>query len=219
MSVKGNCFICESIKGTSDIPWTDRPLLLDPRFGGIIPGIGALIPGYVLMCPAVHVPNFCLASADSGFLSFARYMMEFLSDRLGAFTYFEHGGQRSDAATSACVDHAHIHAVPDRFLFELPLEDDRFASLIDFLQTGSPKWANRPYLMLGTSDGECRVAEDIGVSQYFRRQLALAVDDLYSWDYAAAPKFDLVRQTIEKVLGVGSEDNDLPGTRRPPYAR
>ena len=204
MSRTSDCFICNSLRGTGDIPWTDRPLLFDPRYGGIIPGVGALIPGYVLLCPKEHFPNFCATAATPEMVSFTEHMLGFLAERLGQLTYFEHGGEVTNSVpTSACVDHAHIHVVPGYIPLEIPADGKRYASLADFLASRETEWVHGPYLMLGHTDGECRVAEDIGVSQYFRRQLARVLNHADCWDYAAAPMLDQVQKTIEMLIGSG----------------
>lgn len=196
-----DCFICNSLKGTGDIPWTDRPLLLDPRYGGILPGVGAVTPGYVLLCPNEHYPNFSAAATAPEMISFTEHMLRFLSERLGNLTYFEHGGEdASPVPTSACVDHAHVHVVPGHVPLNLPAEGEHYASLGDFLADREARWVKGPYLLLGHTDNDCSVTADIGVSQYFRRQLARLLDNEDCWDYAAAPMLDRVQQTIEMLI-------------------
>jgi hypothetical protein len=51
------CFLCQIATGTADIAWSDRPLWLDPRFGLLVPGLGGLSVGYVLLAPLEHHPN------------------------------------------------------------------------------------------------------------------------------------------------------------------
>ena len=204
MSELNVCFICNSLCGAADIPWIDRPLALDPPRGGLLPGVGALIPGYVLICPSRHVPNFCAAIGDHGMVSFMERTIDFLQERFGQFTYFEHGGEMAPSAVmSSCVEHAHIHIFPGKIPIEPPGETIRHTGLLDFLEHGKSSWANSSYLMLGHSDGACLVGKDIGVPQFFRRQLARILGDPDSWDYAAAPYLDKVKQTITMVLGVG----------------
>jgi hypothetical protein len=195
------CFICKSLCGAEDIPWTDRPLLLDPRYGGILPGVGPLIAGYVLICPIDHSPSFCRAATDPSIVTGVEIMMNFIGERFGTLTYFEHGGASAwDSATSSCVDHAHIHVIPGILSFELPGDSICYPNVTDFLTRGRETWTDVPYLMSGNTGSECRVAKDIGMPQYFRRQLAAAVDDPDSWDYAAAPRLERVRETIGLVL-------------------
>lgn len=205
MGRTSDCFACNSLRGTGDIPWTDRPLLFDPRYGGILPGVGALVPGYVLLCPNEHLPNFSATASEPKMIAFTEHMLDFLSERMGSLTYFEHGGEGTNSMpTSACVDHAHIHVVPGRIPLEMPAEGKRYANLADFLADRDPDWVKGPYLMLGHTDGECQVSEDIGVSQYFRRQLARRVNHADCWDYAAVPMLDQVQKTIEMLIGAGA---------------
>jgi hypothetical protein len=57
------------------------------------------------------------------------------------------------------------------------------------------------YLYLQEPDCAPRYADDPGVSQFFRRKVAmyLGVDD--EWDYLLYPRLGYVRQTIERLDG------------------
>jgi hypothetical protein len=197
LDTRSGCFICNGLAGTDDIPWTDRPLFLDPHQGGVLPGVGAIAPGYVLICPMDHVPNFRVAMQRPGMAAFLDDICQLLVQSLGPFTFFEHGGSEHDeTVSSSCVYHAHIHIVPGHLPLTAPNPSVRHASLADFLGRANSAPVYVAYLMCGYSDGPCDVSPDIGVPQYFRKQLAALYGDPDLWDYAAAPGFEQVKQTI-----------------------
>jgi len=201
LEINGGCFICGGLVGTGDIRWTDRPLFLDPRQGGVLPGIGALAPGYVLICPMDHAPNFRVAMQRPGMAAFVDDMCRFLAERIGPFTFFEHGGSEpGEGVTSSCVYHAHIHVMPGHLPLAVPGPSVRHANLADFLGPTNSAPVDAPYLMFGYSEGHCEVSPDIGVPQFFRKQLAAMYGDSDAWDYAAAPALEQVKETIRVFL-------------------
>ncbi|MCP2244255.1 hypothetical protein [Lentzea aerocolonigenes] len=197
------CFLCGAILGDRDIPWTDRPLFLDPRFGAVVPGAGALVAGYVLIAPTTHSPSLCAVPLRSGFAEFLSTALDFLQEALGPLTYWEHGGTSADfrSPTSACVDHAHLHVVPGSPPLTLPspsiVESDDLVALLD---AAHADWSARPYLLVGGTDRKCSLSSDIGVPQYFRRQLAQWTGEPHSWDYAAVPGETRMRETVVRLL-------------------
>ncbi|KDN20195.1 hypothetical protein DV20_21540 [Amycolatopsis rifamycinica] len=194
---RDDCFICRALHDREP-PWTDQPLLLQPGRGCVLPGVGALVAGYVLICPADHVPNLCAASPESGFADFLRQALACLSDRLGELTYWEHGGVPTPSfPTSACVDHAHLHVVPGSYGLQLPAPAAAHSSdAPTMLLEHSDGWRERPYLMLGSTGSTCALVEDVGIPQYFRRRLATAIGQPDLWDYAAFPGEANVRATL-----------------------
>lgn len=192
-----DCFICRAARD-DELPWTDQPILLRPGRGCVLPGVGALVAGYVLVSPADHVPNLCAASVETGFADFLRQVLRCLGDHLGEMTYWEHGGVANPSfPTSACVDHAHLHVVPGSYAFKLPATAAvHSADAPTMLTEHSTDWRERPYLMAGSTSGPCTLVEDIGIPQYFRRQLATAVGTPDLWDYAAFPGEANVRATL-----------------------
>lgn len=192
-----DCFICQAFRG-HELPWTDEPILLRPGRGCVLPGVGALVAGYVLISPADHVPSLCAVSPDTGFAEFLRQILACLRSHLGELTYWEHGGVPAPSfPTSACVDHAHLHVIPGSYALPLPAPAAiHAADVATMLTEHSPDWRERPYLLLGSTESSCALVEDVGIPQYFRRQLAAAVGQPDLWDYAAFPGEANVRATL-----------------------
>ena len=192
-----DCFICRAMHDREP-PWTDQPLLLRRGRGCVLPGVGSLVAGYVLISPADHVPNLCSTAPESGFPEFLRQALSRLGDHLGEVTYWEHGGVSAPSfPTSACVDHAHLHVVPGSYGLRLPTRATVDASdVFTMLTEHAAAWRERPYLMLGSTRGQCTLTEDVGIPQYFRRQLAATVGEPDLWDYAAFPGEANIRATL-----------------------
>src|SRR5262245_52560969 len=50
-----DCLFCLAYDGSvEDLAWHDRPLSRRPEIGVAIAGLGAFVPGYVLVSPAEH---------------------------------------------------------------------------------------------------------------------------------------------------------------------
>lgn len=192
-----DCFICQAVH-SQEKRWTDHPLLLKHGRGCVLPGVGALVAGYILVSPVEHVPNLCSASPETGFAEFLGQVLESLGSRWGEVTYWEHGGVSAPSIpTSACVDHAHLHVVPGSYDLRLPTGTTVYApDAPAMLEEHSAEWRGRPYLMLGSTGSPCALVEDVGVPQYFRRQLATAIGKPDLWDYAAFPGEANVRATL-----------------------
>lgn len=196
------CFICDGLDGSAEMPWHDRPLLSERGIGSVVAGIGPFCPGYVLISPSGHVDALArIPERDRpSFRRFVVTCLDMLAAVFGEVTYWEHGGSSPGRSHSACLDHAHLHVIPGGF--EEPPDLPRpgvvyHAGLGAFL--GDPGAHERTYLLFGTVSGQCRVTADVGVSQYFRRRIAIQLGIPDEWDYAAVPRYDVVRMTIDLI--------------------
>jgi hypothetical protein len=207
---ESECFLCRISTGTMDIPWSDRPLWLDPRFGLLVPGLGGLTPGYVLLAPMDHHPSLGAAShlPDSrkhGFPNFVHEVLAFLRARMGPLTYWEHGGGGApEERRSSCVDHAHLHVVPGRLDLPCPPDHMVFPGITEALTAlAASRIPADPYLLMGQSPGLCFVGRDVGISQYYRREWAKILDKADEWDYILTEDPVLTRNTIRSFFSAG----------------
>lgn len=202
-----DCFLCRAAMGTTDIPWTDRPLWLDPRFGVLVPGLGGLSVGYVLLAPIEHHPNLAQAVASHesgahGLLSFMVEVLEFLQVRMGPLTYWEHGAPAiRDHASSACIDHAHLHIVPGRLELPPPPDQATYRTMGAALSALAGRVDIKgSYLLTGFHPGPCSVGSDVAVSQYYRQEWAKSVGRADEWDYLLAENPANTKNTIESIF-------------------
>ncbi|TKK81222.1 hypothetical protein FDA94_33690 [Herbidospora galbida] len=199
-----DCFLCRSAAGADDIPWTDRPLWLDPRCGVVLPGMGGLSPGYLLLAPIRHVHSLRTAVAsdrsERDFREFVAEVLDFLVRRHGDLTYWEHGGASTEnlLPRSACIDHAHLHIVPGFHDLPRPPACQSFPDLASALSDNPEDGA--PYLLLGHHKGPCHVGADIGRSQYYRREWAKILGKPDHWDYLVTEDGTNTMRTIDSFF-------------------
>jgi hypothetical protein len=197
-----DCFLCRSGNGHDDIRWQDRPLWLDPRAGLVVPAIGGLSIGYVLVAPLEHHLNCRQAAAEVGgpFPDFISDVFFYLQKRLGAFTFWEHGSPlTSTRRRAACIDHAHLHVVAGSWPLPLPPSCKSFPDLKSAL-TATPDDYRDGYQLLGWTSAEVHVGDDTLVSQYYRREWASLVGDPDRWDYLIAEDPSITEATIQLLL-------------------
>jgi hypothetical protein len=203
------CFLCRSGNGRDNIPWQDRPLWLDPRAGLVVPATGGLSIGYVLIAPLEHHLSIRQAASVMGgqLLDFMAEVFFYLRERLGEFTFWEHGSPLDQGRRrAACIDHAHIHVAAGRWPLPLPPQCETFPNLKEALTVTPEKLSRDGYLLLGWNEGKVYVGADIMVSQYYRREWAILAGDPDRWDYLVADDPGITAATIQLLLpGLESE--------------
>jgi diadenosine tetraphosphate (Ap4A) HIT family hydrolase len=164
----------------------------------VIPALGALVPGHLLIIPAAHIPS-CRDIGDASrdeFVEFVNAVSARLTEVFGPISLFEHGGCGEDngaGAGSACIRHAHIHAVPGDYGLanHLPNERQTYVNLSEFLSHRD----DRPYLMCSGPDSSVSCSSDLGIGQYFRRVIARDLGIYDRWDYALFPQLENIQAT------------------------
>src|ERR1041385_1989822 len=109
------CRLCSSlISGPSEL-W-DHPLFESPNFV-VLPSLGALIEGWVLIVPKKHY--VCMGAVPSALGGEMEDLKRLVSSRLlhtyGSVCAFEHGPSCEKRSVGCGVDHAHLHLVPTEF--------------------------------------------------------------------------------------------------------
>lgn len=199
----GPCFICRLIANKSTRPWFDVPVREMDGVAVALLGVGALAPGYLLVCPEMHVTSLAQLPPElhKDFLGFVQSIVDMLEEVFGPVVLFEHAGCRSeDSSSSACVAHAHLHvwAIGDRVQLAPPKARQLFDSLAAFLEAG-PRFVSSPYLLAQNGDGPVQVGTGDGLSQYFRREVARQLNRPDEWDYGAFPMEPAMRETLEAL--------------------
>jgi diadenosine tetraphosphate (Ap4A) HIT family hydrolase len=197
------CEFCERLgQHQAERPWYDFHVVHESGSFVTVAAMGALVPGYVLIIPRVHV--FSMASLDAGLRAelraYEREVHERIASRWRSATLFEHGScARPAAATGACISHAHWHLLPGDFdldgwgigfrrahTFDVIAERDRPHGYLSFRTTGGEWYFNTTH----------RPA-----SQHFRRIIAAQLGRPAEWDYLAFPMLDQLRDTIVGLTG------------------
>src|SRR3954463_3923790 len=109
-----SCTLCAELNSEASREVWNRPLLETDNFA-VIPSLGALIEGWVLLVPKLHcvslgaLPDTLRDEADS----LERVMrMTLRAQYHHPIVSFEHGPSASLHGTGCGVDHAHLHLVP-----------------------------------------------------------------------------------------------------------
>lgn len=119
---ESHCEFCAEFVGSSENEFVARygdcladRLLFGDRHFRILPSLGQIVEGHLLIIPVEHycaladLPASSLAELDN----LCRYTRLVLAQTYGSCIFFEHG-VRGDASGGCGIDHAHMHAVPVR---------------------------------------------------------------------------------------------------------
>jgi diadenosine tetraphosphate (Ap4A) HIT family hydrolase len=206
-----NCFMCEIACGRGGVEWYDCALAASD-YAVVIPALGAIAPGHVLVIPPHHVHSAQLLAprARSGFARALVQTAGWLAERTGRpITAFEHGAAVAGSGPrSACSEHAHVQLLPGRYDQTGALSGGRrFSSLEAFYGVKPPF---DPYLMIQDPGEDVLAVPDVGVSQYFRRVILAELGEPDDWDYWLFPRRENVRATLG-IFGAGQDGFELSG--------
>lgn len=191
-----DCFMCAIVAEATTVEWYDE-VLFESDHTIVVPALGAIVPGHVLVVPQVHARSVQLLDSirRADFTAALTAVIGRLEELFGAVTVFEHGAATAGSGPrSACSEHAHIQLLPERSRASADLANARqYRTLAHFYDSEPPF---DPYLMIKDPESDPRVAPDVGVSQYFRRVILAELGEPDTWDYWAFPRYDNVRATI-----------------------
>jgi diadenosine tetraphosphate (Ap4A) HIT family hydrolase len=195
--------VCRGLDPAHEAVWYDRPVRHVPGVASALLGVGAIVPGYVLVFPATHVTSLAQVprAQRAPLAEFVHDLRNLIVSEFGPAIMFEHAGcELDDPSSSACVAHAHLHiwAVGDRVRLSLPGEVRAFTDLATFLDDGDRHVAE-PYLLAQNWQADVLVGPSAGVPQYFRRQVADQLGRGDEWDYAAFPYETAMRRTLSRL--------------------
>jgi diadenosine tetraphosphate (Ap4A) HIT family hydrolase len=179
-------------------------VLLENDAAAVMPSIGALVPGHVLVCPKEHVRSFASAPADSEaeFADLTTHSIRILEKRLGKPVHaFEHGSSLNDDRVACSVEHAHLHLLPADVSVEAAIRHaGPWTAVGESLGELRGVAGQAEYLLYRKPEGQRYVS--IAPADGFRSQLmrqvfaeALGVSDRWNWrDY---PQRSNIRATVE----------------------
>jgi diadenosine tetraphosphate (Ap4A) HIT family hydrolase len=199
----GDCLFCQVVSVLwKRLRWFDRPLIHAPGIGGVIAGLGAFVPGYVLVFPEQHIESVLQVPRElaTPFSDLLQRTVDAVRSTFGPPTLFEHGScSRKDARRSACLDHAHVHVLPRSYGLNShvpePVDDALGVSDSKALECSG-------YLFLQEPMTKPIYGPDPGVSQFFRRHIARALGMDDAWDYLLFPRMENVSETISHLKEV-----------------
>ncbi|MGA2086413.1 MAG: hypothetical protein ABSG60_12945 [Terracidiphilus sp.] len=202
--MNGCAFCSNSAFDDSPEDW-NQPLLESRNFA-VLPSLGALVEGWLLIVPKKHFISVgALPGALWSEFSALKSDVVHLSEELyGPVCVFEHGPSAEKHQVGCGVDHAHLHVVPTAL--------DLTSSVAPFLPIGA-RWTDanlrncrdayergKDYLYLEDQArrGQMVVHQRLG-SQLFRRAIALEIGFDQEFNWREHPQFSNVRSTINTV--------------------
>lgn len=173
----------------------------------VIPGAGAIDPGYALIIPRAHILSmgFLDPALDAEFTDLLGGTGEWLRAEFGEEAHvFEHGAKNFREKGGACADHAHTQVAPigvtDLFVTQLRSDFDTRTggSYLDAARETVALGQGDPYLYTHSGSHGGAIAVATGAkSQYFRRLMAARVGRPDEWDGPLFPGIGNMRLTLE----------------------
>jgi diadenosine tetraphosphate (Ap4A) HIT family hydrolase len=183
---------------TGDIPPFpyNRKLLETDQFV-VLPSLGPLVPGHVMVVSKTHSYSLSSMGADavSEYDALAARLRTAPFLRNGVPLEAEHGSTADDKA-GACVIHTHVHWVPGmgRFLKEFG------KSLLARTEVVLPSVdSTTPYIFARAGTEQC-IFDARGLRSQTIRRILCDLMDRDDTDWTQAPRLDWVEETVEAWL-------------------
>ena len=199
------CRFCGYFGSKSSKNGIDSPWLMNERYAALV-SVGALAPGWSLVCPVEHQLNMGKHYQNSEFWDFTSTVENAVHQKYGDVCLFEHGARFDESPTSCGTGHAHLHLVP--LAFSLTVEALRFdqekhwqpCSMTEIQERSG----GREYLFVSDrfkrdqTSGLISILNE-GISQFFRRVIAnrLGMGEFY--DYKRYPMLEVAEASAEQL--------------------
>lgn len=190
--------------------WGWRPVLLETAEAVVMPSIGALATGHVLVSPKHHRRStaVCTPAEAASLNTLVDTTADHLRAEVGPVHLFEHGSSAACEDRVACsVEHAHVHLVPSQIDVV-----DTLASVADW----RPYAGARDELLAATGGAEYLIYESPAgerllattrtgfASQLLRRVLAESMGNGHHWNWREEPAVQRIRATADLFTCAGS---------------
>ena len=204
------CFLCGQIAGdaTRDLlsqmlpsqPYRRRVILENDAFA-VIPSLGPLTAGHVLLCPKEHNSSFahlggckneCVEESYSDLKERLRQLLE--KHYTAAVHVFEHGMATDGNHIPCTTDHAHLHFIPVPRSVKIDANGSAAWTTCDTsLAALAARACGQEYLLHETPAGVTRISTGPAgsfPSQSMRRFFAahLGCDELWNWRTSPQPE-------------------------------
>jgi len=180
--------------------WYDFHIIVENKNFVVVPALGSIVPGYLLIVPKQHVLSMAKLSIDllNELIDFSIRIEKLQSNYWGLPIIFEHGMCSKTESAGACINHAHWHMVPGNW--DLLSANLKYMQVPSFLNFAKNNKGNKPYLLFINKDKQSFIIEEEGIPhQYFRRQLARLIGEAEKWDYVVYPFFENMKETLTKL--------------------
>ena len=200
------CQFCAVDTLDREVDAWDRPLLASPNFY-VVPSLGALVEGWLLIVPRRHFISAAEIGDDLAeeLWEITGLVRDLLAKHYGPVWLFEHGPATAMRSVGCGVDHAHVHLVPmvgdlirtaRAFLpHGVAFRAANFSSCRDEWRKGAD------YLFVDAPDARgaaAATAPSLG-SQIFRKAIAELVGRPHQFDWKSDACVDNIYRTIDRV--------------------
>jgi ATP adenylyltransferase len=224
---KSACCICSQIRGDANndllaqLVEPDkyvRRVPLESESFAVIPSIGPLVEGHVLLCPKQHFKSFAQMPTmlEDEFAIIKKRLSAILTRTYRhRIHYFEHGSAKAAEQPMCTVEHAHLHLVPTDIqiwpTIQHQFEWRRIESNITDL---SALVGNMEYIWYETPDGLSFVAKGVEgtfESQYLRKIFANAAGLGEMWNWREFPRVTVISDTYASIQEALSHSSTVCG--------
>jgi diadenosine tetraphosphate (Ap4A) HIT family hydrolase len=209
LAPSSDCEFCNEFMGCSANSFAARyghelesRLILEQSDFQVLPSLGQIVPGYLLLVPKQHFR--ALADMSLNELKELEVLKMYIASQLystyGDYLFFEHGARTSDSGGCG-ISHAHLHAVPfpcDKDPVEELTRSFAFEEISNLpeLKRIQPE---QPYLYYEAVRGKRYVFYPPFVpSQYIRRLLAEALG-IEMWDWRQCGREESLLTTLART--------------------
>ena len=187
------------------LPEHDKPVIETESFI-VVPAMGQLLEGYLLVSPKQHSPN--LASLSTPLLVQLAKLKErvrsLIFKEFGEYPiFFEHGPGLYQQTGGSCIDHSHLHVLPMTISSPPSLITDHlhggrikgFSEVIEYATQGKPYFyfecSNKSMYLFDANDLPC---------QFGRKVIARILGCTDEWDWAIFPYHNRMIKTSNRLL-------------------
>lgn len=200
-----DCCMCFNIMAARPPELWNKPVLETEHFI-VLPSLGSLVPGWVLVIPKEHY--LCIGALPQGLVPEFQWVKgktaELIATQFGEPCIFEHGPSSAGLKVGCSVDHAHLHVVP--------FSGDLARLVTSFMPDGAG-WRpadvqacvnayrageNYLYFEQPLGSGFISIHPAFG-SQVFRRAIALQLGKPHEFDWRQYPNHSTIQATVEAL--------------------
>jgi diadenosine tetraphosphate (Ap4A) HIT family hydrolase len=214
------CALCAQMQGRpendvfhadrkDDAPYV-RVLAHETVWGVVMPSIGPITDGHVLLLPKQHLRRTVLLaeSVDEAFDREVDLILAVLTEQYGSPVHvFEHGSRVAGRMVCS-IDHAHLHFVPlaADIAKVRPAKEEfgTWRSVEPGLRALRAAVGESEYLYYRQPDGECWILSPDGTSdirsQLLRQRLAEEAGYGHRWNWREHPQIDAAISTYKNLL-------------------
>lgn len=208
-----DCDFCNELRNEKNLYWDvakkcnlpQNRIIYEGENWVIMPTIGAIVPGYVLIVSKKH--HVSLLNCDKHevmelekLIKHTRKVLESVY-KLPCIA-FEHGGSCNTGNKFSCVDHCHIHVLPLKEDIFNKIDNSKFQiiSVKSLTSLMDRKEQHSAYLLYQNQEEQFFVLySDTSISQYFRQLIALSEGVPEKWNWRHYYFSENMKQTIEEM--------------------